>query len=90
MVEGLPRPFADRSVHRWPFSWTPQEQILVDALGAYRRAGRTLLTRLTPQERTAGRFVFSPARDRVSAALSQLGLDREAVESDPTGEGPFH
>ncbi len=52
-------PFTDRSVSGLPFSLSPQELRLVDALRAYRRAGNAALATLGHRERSVGRFVFS-------------------------------
>ena len=53
-----PRPFPHRAVERVDFAWTREEQAVVDALRAYRAAGRALLEGLPREERGVGHFVF--------------------------------
>jgi superfamily II DNA or RNA helicase len=52
-------PFTRRTVERIPFNWTREEQVLVEALREYRRAGNVLVATLGIKERSVGRFVFS-------------------------------
>lgn len=52
-------PFTNREVDGVPFTWTPEELRVVEALREYRRAGNAVLATLGHRERSVGRFVFS-------------------------------
>jgi hypothetical protein len=65
-------PFTRRTVERIPFTWTHEEQVLVEALREYRRAGNMLVARLGSKERSVGRFVFSLLTKRLLSSSYAL------------------
>src|SRR5207253_444412 len=65
-------PFTRRTVERIPFTWTREEQVLVEALREYRRAGNMLVATLGSKERSVGRFVFSLLTKRLLSSSYAL------------------
>jgi len=82
-------PFTKRRVERIPFTWTAEEQQLVETLREYRRSGNAVLASLGRRERSVGRFVFSLLTKRLLSSPYALARTWWAHVEGFAADGTF-